>query len=247
MKVLLAQMDIKLGDKRHNLNRAIDVLNSYPADLYLFPELFTTGFDYPRRNELAESLEGETVKALAEACEGSIVGGTILEKGGKKVYDTFVLVSDEGIIGSYRKIHPFKDEKEHFGSGKEAVVIDTKVGKLGLSTCYDVRFPELYRKLMKNGAQVALISAEFPVPRQAHWDTLVKARAIENQFFAMAVNRVGVDGKGEYFGSSQVVDPWGEVLAKAGFTEEFITVDIDLSYVERVRRDFPVVDDARLI
>ncbi|MEE9594598.1 MAG: carbon-nitrogen family hydrolase [Candidatus Hydrothermarchaeales archaeon] len=247
MKVLLAQMDIELGDKSHNLSKAVDVINSYPADIYLYPELFTTGFDYKGLNELSESLQGETIKRLAEACHGSLIGGTILEKGEKNIYNTFVLVSDEGLIGSYRKIHPFGEEKKHFGSGSEAVAVGTDIGKLGLSICYDVRFPEVYRSLMENGTQAALISAEFPVPRQAHWDTLVKARAIENQFFVIAVNRVGKDMRNEYFGSSQVIDPRGNILAKAGSREEFLTVDIDLAMIDKIRSDFPVLKDVKKI
>ncbi len=246
MKVLLAQMDIKLGDKRYNLNRAVDVIKSYSADLYVFPELFTTGFDYRNLNELSEPLQGETVQILKEECQSSIVGGTILEKYENKIYNTFVLVSKEGLIGSYRKIHPFGEEKKHFESGKDAVVVDTPVGKLGLSTCYDVRFPELYIRLLNNGSEITLISSEFPVPRQEHWDALIKARAIENQFFVIGVNRVGKDDKNEYFGSSQGVDPWGNVLAKAGSSEEFLTIDFDPREVTKIRREFPVLDDIKL-
>jgi predicted amidohydrolase len=247
MEILLAQMDIKLGDKERNLGSAIDVINSYQADLYLFPELFTTGFDYPHLERLAEPLEGDTVRKLQVECGGSFIGGTILERDGKKFYNTFVLISADGLVGRYRKIHPFREEKEHFGRGKEVVVVETEIGKIGMSTCYDIRFPELYRELMKAGAQLALISAEFPVPRQHHWDTLVRARAIENQFFVAAVNRVGRDDTGEYFGSSQMVDPYGSVLAKSGSAEEFLSVAVDLSQVERARRDFPAVNDIRLI
>ncbi len=247
MRVLLAQMEIRSGDKKHNLSKAIDIIGSHTADLYLFPELFTTGFEYSKMAELAEPLEGETTSKLAEACGNSLVGGTIMEADKKRIYNTFVLVSGDGIIGSYRKIHPFREEKEHFGSGRNVAVLDTKIGRLGLSTCYDVRFPELYRTLMKKGAQAALVSAEFPVPRQAHWDALIRARAIENQFFVLAVNSVGRDDKAEYFGSSQAIDPWGNVLAKAGQTEEFITVNLDPAEVDRTRRAFPVLGDIRLI
>ncbi len=247
MKVLLAQTDIKLGDKGHNIDKAVEVLKSNSADLYLFPELFTTGFYYERLNELAEPLSGETVTKLAKECSKSMVGGTILEKEGGKVYNTFVLISNEGLLGYYRKIHPFKEEKKHFASGNEVKVIDTVNGKMGLSVCYDVRFPEVYRGLLKDGANIALISAEFPVPRQSHWDTLIKARAIENQFFVAAVNRVGTDDNHQYFGSSQVVDPWGNIMVKAGSKEELITVDIDFEEVDKIRKDFPVLEDRRMI
>ncbi len=246
MKALLVQTDIKLGGKRHNLNRAVKVIKDNPADLYLFPELFTTGFDYGGIPKLAEELPGETVEKIAGACSGAIVGGSMLERHDEKFFNTFVLISEEGLLGSYRKIHPFRSEGNHLSPGEDARMVETRLGKIGLAVCYDIRFPELFRSLMRFGAEIVLVSAEFPRPRQMHWRTLLRARAIENQFFVLAANRVGSDDEEEYFGGSLAIDPWGEILVEGDGLEEIIGVELDLSLVQKMRRRFPVLRDIRL-
>ncbi|MEE8167383.1 MAG: nitrilase-related carbon-nitrogen hydrolase [Candidatus Hydrothermarchaeales archaeon] len=244
MRVLIAQTDVKLGDKESNLANALEIVEGHDADLFLFPELFTTGFDYEHIRELAEELPGETVAAISSICGDSLVGGSILERYRDKIYNTFILVSREGLVGSYRKMHPFGEEKEYLGKGKSVEVAGTAMGNLGLAVCYDVRFPEQFRELMQRGAEVVLVSAEFPLPRQEHWEVLLRARAIENQFFILAANRIGRDDKSEYFGGSLALTPWGDVLARGGIEEEMITVEIDVAEVKKIREKFPVLRDA---
>ena len=147
------------------------------------------------------------------------------------------MVSPEGkTIGTYRKIHPFQSERDVFAGGNTATLFEIKGVNVGVEICYDVRFPEVSRRLALEGAEVILMPAAFPDPRSAHWDNLVMARAIENQLFVAAVNRVGqaFDGK-TYFGHSQVVDPWGVRLTRINSENEVFTSTVNTEMIESVR------------
>lgn len=246
MKIDIAQIDLVLGDKRANLNKALDVVQGSDADLILFPEVFTTGFDFPNLKNLAEDLNGKTVKKIMQACGDKLVAGSIVESTSEGVYNTFLLISKDGILADYRKIHVFQKEKEFFSPGEDVALADTRYGKIGLATCYDLRFPELFRKLMNDGAEIILLCANFPKPRHEHWVTLLKARAIENQVFVAACNRVGADADHGYFGKSMIIDPWGRVVKSADEREEIISCEIDVGQVRRIRNEFPVLEDMRL-
>lgn len=246
MQVDIAQMDVELGEKRMNTHKALDIIAESTADLILFPELFTTGLAFDHLSELAEGLDGETVSALSDACENRMVAGSIIETDGKWLYNTFLLIDDTGIIGKYRKIHLFPDEKHYFAPGDKTEVVHTKFGKIGLATCYDVRFPELFRRMMEDEADFVLLCANFPKVRRMHWEVLVKARAIENQFYVIACNRVGRDLKQEYHGRSMAVDPLGNVLAVGEDREEVLKCTVDRKNVKEARSGFPVLKDIRL-
>jgi predicted amidohydrolase len=246
MRVTIAQTDIAFGAKEKNLDKALEIVKVAGSDLVMFPELFTTGFDFDALKELSEEVPGETTEALRGVCGDSIVGGSIVEKEGD-IYNTFFLLDGDGILGKYRKIHLFREEKNYFAHGNEPAVIDTKCGKVGLATCYDIRFPELTRELTKKGAEIVLVTAEFPAPRDNHWRVLLQARAIENQVFVIAANRVGSDERQEYFGSSMVLDPWGKVLLDGGGTEEVLSCGIDIKAVSKIRKDFPMLGDSKII
>ncbi len=237
-------MDIALGDKEANLKKAQDIIKSCNAELILFSELFTTGFDYENLSKLAEKIPGETTKRLLDACGNSLVGGSILEKRGEKLYNTFVLLGGRKILAQYSKMHPFAQEKKHFAAGKEPVVASTKLGKIALAICYDLRFPELFRHYMHRGAEIVVLAAEFPKPRMEHWKTLLRARAIENQYFVLACNRVGRDAANEYFGGSLAVNPWGEILCEGSEAEEVLYAEVDLEEVREIRERFPVLENA---
>jgi predicted amidohydrolase len=246
MRVTIAQTDIILGEKSKNLDKAVRIVEEAGSDLILFPELFTTGFDFDSLKELSEQLPGETTDTLYKVCGDSIVGGSIAERG-ENVYNTFFLLDGEGILGTYRKIHLFREEKDCFAPGEEAVALDTKFGRIGLATCYDTRFPELFRELTKKGAEIVLVTAEFPAPRDRHWKVLLQARAIENQIFVIAANRVGEDKRQEYFGNSLVIDPWGKILLEGSDKEEILSCEVDVSLVKKIRGDFPVLDDSKIL
>ncbi|OYT53240.1 MAG: carbon-nitrogen hydrolase [Candidatus Altiarchaeales archaeon ex4484_2] len=246
MLVKVVQSDINLGDKKVNLRKAIKLIKKSRADLFLFPEVFTTGMDLEHVKEHAESLNGETIKKLKEHSRKKIIAGSLMEEYRGRIYNTLVLLEDKQLRGFYRKIHLFQKENEYFTAGDMVEVVETKHGRMGLSICYDLRFPELYRKQTDEGAGVLMVCANFPRKRIEHWRTLLKARAIENQAYVVGCNRTGSDGINEYNGKSMVIDPWGEVLAEAGQEEQTLEVEVDPGEVERIRRDFPVLEDRKL-
>lgn len=246
MRITIAQTDIALGEKDKNLNNVRRIVREAYPGIILFPELFTTGFDCDTIKELSEEVPGETTDTIGEICGDSIVGGSIVERE-KDLYNTFLLVGMEGILGTYRKIHLFREEKKCFAPGEDTVVLDTRFGRVGLATCYDLRFPELFRELVKKGAEIVLVTAEFPIPRDEHWKVLLTARAIENQIFVIAANRVGRDKRQEYFGRSMVIDPWGKVLREGSSEEEILSCNIDVSQVSKTREDFPVLSDSKIL
>jgi predicted amidohydrolase len=189
---------------------------------------------------------------------------------------SLVFGPDGGLVASYRKMHRFgfgEGEPRLLEAGGDVVTVDmprpaasepgpavalstphisgavtvpSDVVRLGLSTCYDLRFPELFRRLLDGGAQVVLVPAAWPAARVEHWTLLGRARAIENQLFVVQVNTAGTHAGHEMGGLSQVVGPWGDVLAQAGTDEQVLSVDIDVDGLEGVRVHFPVLADRRL-
>ena len=158
----------------------------------------------------------EAIAALSAEL-GLTVVGSLPELVDGKVCNTSY-VTDRGVlVGRYRKLHLFSlmNEQEHIAAGEHSVVVDTSVGQLGLAVCYDLRFPELFRKLALDGAEIICLPGEWPVPRQLHWRTLLRARAIENQCFVVAANCCGRQGKLDFFGMSLIIAPRGELLAEA--------------------------------
>ncbi len=177
------------------------------------------------------------------------LGGSLLERRGDQAFNTFVLFgSDGGILGLYRKIHLFRlmDEEKWLTAGNELVVADAAWGRAGLGICYDLRFPEMFRYYGLRGAELILLPAEWPSRRIQHWSALLRARAIENQVFIAAVNRVG-ESKGEVFGGRSVLlNPWGETLVEGTEVDEaLLTASLDLKEVARVRQHIPVFGDRR--
>lgn len=247
MQIQIAQADILLGDKERNLRDAIKIIRDSDADLILFPEVFTTGFDFPDLGRLGEGISGETVDVLRSVCGDRMVAGSILEVEGGCIYNTFLLVDGEGILGRYRKIHLYGKEKDHLKAGDKVNVTQARGWNMGFAVCYDVRFPELFRSLGGEGAELILICANFPAVRQEQWRTLIRARAIENQVFVAACNRVGVDRDYVYAGGSMVVDPRGDILLELGGGQEVGVVEIDLGTLKETREKFPVLKDIRLI
>ena len=218
--------------------------------------------------ELAESLESpgpmiEAILAMATEHRMWVVAGGLPERaagdpgagpdaaGGERVYNTCVVVDPEGQIrGAYRKIHLFDVhipgraelmESAATAPGRDLVVCDSPLGRLGLSVCYDVRFPELYRELAARGAELLMVPAAFTAHTgAAHWHTLLKARAIENQCFVVAPAQVGRHNPArESYGHSIIIDPWGEVLAERPDGVGLAVAEIDLARLHEVRSQMP--------
>ena len=255
-KVRVALLQTALGDapKGERLARVVQLLGSLrdrEMDLILLPELWNVGYfafnDYKKG---AEPLDGPTLTELASQAKelkSYILAGSILERSGGRFFNTSVLLDREGRqVAVYRKIHLFSyrsREREILTPGEEPVVAKTELGRLGLSICYDLRFPELYRWEVDRGAQVFLVPAAWPAARIAHWELLARARALENQCFLLGCNAAGVEHGVRLGGHSLVVDPQGEVLARAGEAEEVLLAELDLAQVERTRTEFPVLAD----
>ncbi|MFF8729176.1 carbon-nitrogen family hydrolase [Streptomyces sp. NPDC015171] len=231
------------------------------ADLVVLPELWTTGaFAYEEFGREAEPLDGPTYEAMAKAASDAGVwlhAGSIPERapaeggsataGDGPLYNTSLVFSPSGeLAAAYRKIHRFgfdKGEAVLMSAGREPVTVRLPGTTLGVATCYDLRFPELFRALVDAGAETLVIPAGWPERRRAHWTLLARARAVENQAFVLACGTGGTHAGVPQAGHSIVVDPWGEVLAEAGPGEEVLTVDIDPAKVAATREQFPALKD----
>ena len=252
--IQLSVSDTESADERRSRVSAL-VRTRSGDDLVVLPELWPLGgFAYEAWSTGAEPLDGPTSDAMSAAARAAGVwlhAGSIVERDPDgPIYNTSLLFDPEGELRhTYRKIHRFgfdSGEAVTMGAGQEIVTAATEHGTLGLATCYDLRFPELFRALLDAGAQILTVPAAWPARRAAHWTLLARARALEEQSFVLACNTAGTHGGVELAGRSLVVDPWGEVLAEAGTGEEVLTVEFDPAAVGKTRADFPVLRDRLL-
>jgi predicted amidohydrolase len=170
-----------------------------------------------------------------------------VEKQNGQYYNSSYLISPQGdILANYRKIHLFgynSRETQILAPGDAAVVVDTPLGKIGLATCYDLRFPELFRKMVAQGAEIFLICSAWPYPRLEPWLMLNRVRALENQCFLVSSNSVGLNQGIQFVGHSMISDPWGTIMAGAGDNEIIIKSEIDLDILKAARDQFPALSD----
>ncbi|MGW0138348.1 carbon-nitrogen family hydrolase [Streptomyces calvus] len=222
------------------------------ADLVVLPELWTTGaFAYEDFADEAEPLRGPTHDAMAAAARDAGVwlhAGSVPERDPDgTLYNTSLVFSPSGELAAvYRKIHRFgfdKGEAVLMGAGDTLVTVRLPGTVLGVATCYDLRFPELFRGLVDAGAETLVIPAGWPERRRSHWTLLAQARAVENQAFVLACGTAGTHAGVPQAGHSIVVDPWGEVLAEAGPDEQVLKVDFDPTTVAGTRDRFPALKD----
>lgn len=248
MRVSVVQMDVRTRDVRANMDRAYAGVREAArrqSEVVLLPEMWSTGFAYPDLREIAGNVHRETLRFMTEIAREHRIRllGTVPEPGSDGVYNTLYWISPSGEIeGEYRKAHLFTPtgEGEHFRAGSTCDVVRTDLGVFGGLICFDIRFPEMARLLALRGALVLFVAAQFPHPRADHWETLLRARAIENQVWVVAANRVGRSGSLEYFGRSMVIDPWGKVTEGDEAEREcIVTADLDLEYVSHVRSRLP--------
>jgi predicted amidohydrolase len=222
------------------------------ADLVVLPELWTTGaFAYEAFAAQAEPLDGPTYELMAKAASDAGVwlhAGSIPERDPEgPLYNTSLVFSPSGdLAAAYRKIHRFgfdQGEAVLMGAGRELVTVRLPDTTLGVATCYDLRFPELFRGLVAHGAETLVVAAGWPERRRSHWTLLARARAVENQAFVLACGTAGTHAGVQQAGHSVVVDPWGEVLAEAGPGEQVLTVEFDPARVAATRDQFPALKD----
>ncbi|EFL33488.1 hydrolase [Streptomyces viridochromogenes DSM 40736] len=257
MRASVIQIAVDEGESVESRRRraASLVREQAGADLVVLPELWTTGaFAYEEFGREAEPLEGPTYEAMAKAASDAGVwlhAGSVPERDPEgPLYNTSLVFSPSGdLAAAYRKIHRFgfdKGEAVLMGAGAELVTVRLPRTTLGLSTCYDLRFPELFRALVDAGAETLVVSAGWPERRRSHWTLLARARAVENQSFVVACATAGTHAGVPQAGHSIVVDPWGEVLAEAGAGEEVLTVEFDPGKVAATREQFPALKDRML-
>ncbi len=274
--VVVAAIQMSSSDcKQDNLKTVATLVSdaalTHNAKLILLPEnfaLFDGGAAIPLGGQEAEAT-GEVrgcISALAKKYGVWIIAGSIpcasRPDGSRlieRVRSACWIYDDQGNeVGRYDKIHLFDvdvgdshgsyRESEQFEAGEQPVIVDTPAGKVGLSICYDLRFPQLYAALVDAGAQILTVPAAFTYKTGvAHWEVLLRARAIENQCYVIAANQVGKHSKGrETWGHSMIIDPWGEVIACAGESEGVISAAIDVKKLAEIRRAMPVFEHRRI-
>lgn len=264
LRVAAVQMS-STQDKKLNLQRAGELTEGAAAagaKIIALPEMFN--FVGPRElwPQQAETIPGPTIdwmRALAKKHRVYIIAGSIFEKAeGLKVHNTSVLLSPDGeLVGRYRKIHLFDvnlrgnvavTESDYVAPGDTPVVFDTDYCRVGLTICYDLRFPELYRKEAKAGAQIIFVPSGFMLyTGRDHWMPLLQARAIENQVFLVAPDQVGAEPPFHFYGRSAIIDPWGIVLVCAQDQETAIIADLDFDLLGKIREELPSLKNTRLL
>jgi predicted amidohydrolase len=245
VKVAAIQFNIALGEIEQNLAKAHAALRRVAdqgAQLAVLPEMWSAGYDYKRLARHA----AETPRVVEVVCRlaaeyDMVVVGSLPEEADGKIFNTAYVVDRGELCSSYRKLHMFSTmgEDRFLSPGDRTLVVTTSLGRLGIAICYDLRFPELFRKMALEGAEIICLPAEWPKPRQEHWRTLLRARAMENQLFVVATNCCGRQGKLDFFGMSLLLAPRGEVLSEGGEVDAELVAIFDfkemVDYREQIR------------
>ncbi|GEK32764.1 carbon-nitrogen family hydrolase [Kurthia sibirica] len=253
MKIGCIQLKVSFADVEKNFSRVEMLIREAVekgAEIVVLPEMWNTSYALDRLEGIAD-VDGVRTKAflanLARELHVHIVGGSVSTKKGDAFYNTMLTYNNSGeLVGEYDKAHLFRLMDEHLYLAAGSTQNNFQLGDLDAAgvICYDIRFPEWLRLHALNGAQVIFVSAQWPTARIDHWKILLQARAIENQCFIVAINRIS--NKPENFnGQSMVIEPWGEILWTGAEDEELAIVDIDIAKVDEVRKKIPVYDDRR--
>ncbi len=250
-----AQFFVERGQVAKNLSTAVEKIQAAAAkgvQLVVLPEMWPTSFlQEPSVQIIRESREAEQeIARLSEELGIMVVGGGLEEEKGL-FYNRAQIIDCGKALGSYRKIHMFSvnAEDRYMTAGSRPVIVDTRLGKIGVIICYDLRFPELVRYHFHKGVQVLAVPAQWPEARSDHWRTLLRARAIENQTFVLGCNRTGTepsmrnDESLVFPGNSRIVDPMGEVIASASGEEQPVIAEIELRRCRSMQRILPVHKD----
>jgi len=268
MRLALAQFEIDAAAVDHNRRRAVEAVERAAdagCDLVVLPELFTIGyFAFEAYQRTAEGLDGETVTELQRVAadrDVAILAGSFVEDLALSDAAGFEVPAEEGLANTavfldrdgdrqavYRKHHLFgydSAESDLLVPGEALPTVDFAGFTVGVTTCYDLRFPELYRRLAEAGTTLILVPSAWPYPRVEHWQLLPRARAVENQCYVAAANGVGRFEEAELLGRSTVYDPWGTPLASSDDAPALVTADISPEKVREVRAEFPALSDRR--
>ncbi|MES0342167.1 MAG: carbon-nitrogen hydrolase family protein [Candidatus Humimicrobiaceae bacterium] len=261
--IALCQMNIST-DKHANLQKAESMIRKAflenNSDIIVLPEMFNCPYDYNYFSRFSETFQGETASMLsgiAKELNIYIIGGSMPEKDGERIYNTsFIFGKDGKIIARHRKIHLFdiniKDsisfkESRYITPGEDITVFNTDICTIGVAICYDMRFPELIRKMTLMGAKLIIIPAAFnTITGPAHWHITARARALDNQvFFACASPARDTGSAYDVYGHSLVVDPWGSIIVEAGKNETLLNAKLDLTKIKKIREELPLLKHRR--
>jgi omega-amidase len=262
-KVGICQMRVE-SSKAANLQKAgamIESATQQGAELIVLPEMFTTPYDQSLFAEYAETEQGEIVAFLAATARRNrcmLVGGSIPERQGERLYNTaFVFDPNGKVIARHRKVHLFDiavpggisfQESAVLTAGDQATVFPSEFGPVGLAICYDLRFPEFFRLMVDAGAQMVVLPAAFNMTTgPAHWETLLRTRAIDNQVYIIGASPARNEKAGYVaYGHSMAVDPWGVLLWQAGSEEAIGVVELDAQRLLEVREQLPLPKQRRI-
>lgn len=257
--VAVCQMKVT-DSKKENLEKARKMIKeaAYKENvkIVVLPEMFNCPYDTQVMREYAEENEGETeelLSSLAKELGIYIIGGSIPEKCNEKIYNTsFVFDSNGKNIAKHRKIHLFDvdieggvkfKESDVLSSGEEVTIVETEFCKLGVAICYDMRFPELMRMMALKGAEVIIVPAAFNMTTgPAHWNTLIKIRALDNQVYFVAASPArNIEANYLAYGHSSIVNPWGDIIEQCDEREGIICGEIDLEFIKKIREELPLL------
>lgn len=247
------QLDISWENKEQNRQHVAELLalsRPAPGSFIVLPELYETGFSMNSKLVAEDSKSSRSfVAEIARTYSSTVLAGLgSFNQSGLIENQALLFGADGDIKASYSKIHLFSPAKEdqHYSPGSNIVLHELSGFNIAPSICYDLRFPELYRKQVVAGADLFIVIANWPTQRVEHWKTLLRARAIENQSFVFAVNRSGQDPSNHYPGCSLLIDPQGNVSSEASSEEAVLKVTIDKSKLDDYRNSFPVLKDMRI-
>ena len=261
--IQITAVDGEIEATREKVSRLLDVAGARGSDLVVLPEVWT-GLAYSQSDlyrKTAETIPGPSTDLLAAKAKehGMHIVGSIYERGKEAYFNTSLMIDPSGaIVGKYVTTHLFDAPgrvdiapgirvSDKVKAGNELPVFDTAIGKIGVSVCSDLRFPEVYRVLALKGARIIVCASAFLSPRFDHWEFFMRARAAENQVFVVASGQYGVEPKSGigFVGRSMIVDPWGVIVANAPDTECCITMVIDLDFIDEIRGRYPLMDQRR--
>ncbi|WP_413301678.1 carbon-nitrogen family hydrolase [Bacillus sp. 1P10SD] len=254
LNISCIQMDIAFGnpyENYHSAERLIEKAMETKPDILVLPELWTTGYDLTRLDEIADDQAIQTIQFLQEAAKKyqvHFVGGSVAARNDSGVKNTLIIINNEGqLVHQYSKLHLFKlmDEHLYLEAGTEKGLFQLENRQFAGVICYDIRFPEWIRTHTSLGAEALFVVAEWPEPRLAHWRALLISRAIENQCYVVACNRSGSDPNNKFAGHSMIIDPWGEVIAEAEDEEEILSAELNMDLVKGIRKQIPIFADRK--
>ncbi|MFJ8235385.1 carbon-nitrogen family hydrolase [Ureibacillus sp. NPDC094379] len=252
MNYLVLQMELEIGSpevNRKTIERWLEANYSDDVDVVMLPEMWSTGYALEELKEIVQADGNQTIEflqSLAKKFNVNLVGGSIAVLEGEDIFNRAIIVNRMGeIVYTYDKLHlvPMLDEPKYLTGGQKQVeVFELEGVKMGIVICYDLRFPEIIRDLALQGIQVLHIVAEWPLARETHWNTLLRARAIENQMYVVASNVTGTKLGVVFAGCSQIVDPWGDIVQKLNQEVGELKATLDLDKVPQIRKEVPIFE-----